>query len=292
LYVPEDCKTLKEAVRRVEQDPRITTIVLGEGEHQIDGNYLRVSSAMKIVGRPDVPKERIVVVGGICIWFERGIQGNCHLQHLTLRQAKGNGVYGESSFTMEDVLVEQCTYSGVLADGTGVFGRCTNVEVRQCGTSGVCAYKGASITLIGAKTAVHHNCTREFRDQYGLKVYGSSASAIQLISPLTKEQVATDNSGGGNWGADHDGDIDQIATTTEDIQSSSAGLSHSCAIIILFVLLCWDALPTHVHEEGGPGGGGSGDGGGGGGRLFFCSGGAGCGGGGSCGDRNPWKGNE
>ena len=34
LYVPEDCKTLKEAVNRVHEDDRLTTIVVGKGEHQ------------------------------------------------------------------------------------------------------------------------------------------------------------------------------------------------------------------------------------------------------------------
>ena len=82
---------------------------------------------MNIVGDPRVPKSEIVVMG--CIWFNKGIQGNCHLQHLTLRQAKDCGVRGWSSFTMEDVLVEQCRY-GVLANGTGVVGKCTDVEVR------------------------------------------------------------------------------------------------------------------------------------------------------------------
>ena len=87
LYVPEDCKTLKEAVKRVAQDPRITTIVLGEGNHVVemfkdkwghDHNTLAISSAMRIVGRPNVPKEKIVVVGGI--EFKKGIQGISHLQ--------------------------------------------------------------------------------------------------------------------------------------------------------------------------------------------------------------------
>jgi hypothetical protein len=167
---------------------------------------------MHIVGRPDVPKEKIVVVGGIA--FKRGIQGNCHLQHLTLRQAKDCGVEGYSSFTMEDVLVEQCGF-GVYADGTGVVARCTNVEVRQCGMSGVCASSGASITLIGTKTTVHHNCTTGNSYEYGLKVFGSSSATIQLVSPLTKEQVSLDNGGGGNWGAYNGGDINQIKTISQ-----------------------------------------------------------------------------
>jgi hypothetical protein len=153
-----------------------------------------------------------VVVGGII--FKSGIQWNCHLQHLTLRQATGYGVQGNSSFTMEDVLVEQCGYHGVRAYGTGGVGRCTNVEVRQCGWSGMYADDGASITLIGAKTTVHHNCTGG-SGMYGLHVAFSSSSTIQLVSPLTKEQVSRNNSGGRNWGAAWGGDINQIKTISQ-----------------------------------------------------------------------------
>ena len=118
-------------------------------------------------------------------YFNEGMQRNCHLQHLTLRQAEEYGVWGESSFTMEDVLVEQCSGGGVGADGIGVPGRCTNVEVRQCGWSGVRASSGASITLIGAKTTVHHNCTYGGSPDYGLRVR-DSFSTIQLVSPHDK----------------------------------------------------------------------------------------------------------
>jgi hypothetical protein len=216
IRVPEDCNTLMEAVDRVHGDDLLTTIVVGKGEHQIDGPYLEIASAMNIVGDPGVAKEEIVVVGGFK--FEKEIQGNCHLQHLTLRQASC-GVMGESSFTMEDVLVEQCE-SGVGASGTGVVVRCTNVEIRQCGGAGLVAHCGASITLIGAKTMVHHNATRGQCDAYGLMLLGAS-STIQLISPLTKEQVFIDNGGGGNWGVDSGsttgdrGDINQIKTISQ-----------------------------------------------------------------------------
>ena len=151
-------------------------------------------------------------MGGI--WFQKGIPGNCHLQHLTVRQSEQYGVLGHSSFTMEDVLVEQCGAYGVNAYGTGAVGRCTNVEVRQCGWSGVFAFKGASITLIGAKTKVHHNCTKGRIIDYGLQVHGSSSSTIQLVSPLTKERVSLANGGGGNWGAEGGADIHQIKTIT------------------------------------------------------------------------------
>jgi len=68
--------------------------------------------------------------------------------------------------------------------------------------------------LVGAKskTTVHHNCTNGKSTDYGLAVYRSSSSTIQLVSPLTKEQVSLDNGGGGNWGAESGGDINQIKT--------------------------------------------------------------------------------
>jgi hypothetical protein len=218
VRVPEDHKSLNEAVMWIEtyntfltkiksNKMRMTNIVLGKGEHVVE-DYLQIPSAMNIVGDPEVSKEKIVVVGGI--HFKKGIEGNCHLQHLTLRQSKKSGVWASSSFTMDDVIVEQCKGDGVRADGTGVVGRCTNVEVRQCGLSGVLATNGASITLIGAKTTVHHNCTTRTIPAYGLTVM-DYYSTIQLVSPLTKEQVSLDNSGGANWGGSYKDNIKNIS---------------------------------------------------------------------------------
>jgi len=221
ICVPEDCSTLKEAVKKVYEDHLLTTIVVGEGCHQIDGEYLEIPSAMYIVGDPEVPKEKIVIMGGIR--FEEGVLGHPllrkrtteirHLQHLIIRQSKDHGVAGRSSFTMEDVIVEQCGIHGVWAAGTGVVGRCTNVEVRQCGWSGVVASCGGSVTLIGAKTTVHHNCTKGESDLYGLLVFGSASSTIQLVSPLTKETVSMDNGGARNLGAQADPDTSNLYRT-------------------------------------------------------------------------------
>jgi hypothetical protein len=187
---------------------RTITIMLEEGRHYIHGDYLGIFSTMNIVGDPEVSRDKIVINGGI--QFDKGI-GMCHLQHLTLRHPRvhsRSGVTGLSSFTMNDVVVEWCGYSGVVASGTGVVARCTNVEVRQCGASGVGAANGASITLIG-KTTVHNNCRYGNHGEYGLKVSGAS-STIQLVAPLTKEIVSVDNGGGGEWGARHGANIDNI----------------------------------------------------------------------------------
>ena len=143
----------------------------------------------------------------------------CRLQHLTLTQSKKIGVRGQSSFTMEDVLVEKSKHSGVMCSELGTVAICTNIEVHQCEWSGVVAANGTSIILIGPKTMVHGNS--KSTNTYGLEVYGPS-STIQLVSPLTKEKVSYDNCGGYdwgqkcyNWGQKYLGNINQIKTITE-----------------------------------------------------------------------------
>ena len=214
LRVPNDCRTLKRAVHRASQDPRIKTIVLSQGTHKIKGKFLELVSPMNIVGDPNVPKEKIVVMGGIDIHLKKEIQGSVHLQHMVIQATHHNGVFcGEhSNFTMEDVIVENCPGRGVVAIGKGAVGICTNVEVRKCGMSGVLVHYGASIYLIGPRTKVHECALLGNSVHYGLAVWGSSA-AIQLVIPLKKEHVSMCNSGGGNWGGtDYDGNINHIKT--------------------------------------------------------------------------------
>jgi hypothetical protein len=52
-------------------------------------------------------------------------------------------------------------------------------------------------------------------DDYGLTVSGASAT-IQLVSPLTKEQVSLDNGGGGNWGAERGAESGEDGSGSDD----------------------------------------------------------------------------
>jgi hypothetical protein len=211
LHVPLDCKTLKTALKRAMKDRRYHTIFVGKGEHQVKASadrtkWLHIDFPITIVGKGE--KNEVVVVGGFKI--EEGVQGNVHLQNMTIRHLNDTGVDGKSPFTLEDVIVEQCGQHGVFAKGTACVARCTNVEVRQCNMSGMVASSGA-ITLMGAKTTVHHNCIYGYSGASGLHV-SNADSKIQLVHPLTKESVATDNQGGGNWDADYGANIKQILT--------------------------------------------------------------------------------
>ena len=62
-------------------------------------------------------------------------------------------------------------------------------------------------------------------------------STIQLVSPLTKEQVSSDNGGGGNWSAERGGDINKIKTIAATTTTSSSSSSVAFA-----------ASPVHVGE--------------------------------------------
>ena len=106
IHVPVDYRTLNEAYERI-QKIALTTIVLGQGEHSVDGGRLGIKCPVNIVGSPDVlDKSTIIVQGGIYIY--ENINGTVHVEHLTIRGSKDSGVYGWSSFTLNDLIIEQC----------------------------------------------------------------------------------------------------------------------------------------------------------------------------------------
>lgn len=53
IQVPEECERLVDAVNKVHGDNSLTTIVLAAGTYKIDNSYLKIDSAMKIVGDPE-----------------------------------------------------------------------------------------------------------------------------------------------------------------------------------------------------------------------------------------------
>ena len=194
LHVPADYRTLNEAYERI-QKIALTTIVLGQGEHSVDGGRLNIECPVNIVGSPDVLDKSTIIVQGGFIISANGV----HVEHLTIRGSKYGGVEGYSSFTLNDLIIEQCGECGVYARGSSTIVRCCNVVSRKCQLSGVCAKRGASIILEGRETSIYENCSKGYSDDYGLAVWGSS-SKIQIVSPLTKESISKRNKGGGDWG--------------------------------------------------------------------------------------------
>jgi hypothetical protein len=226
ILVPEDYKTLNEGYKRIEQSKgAVTTIVLGQGDHVVEEstdflgrkvNYLHIQCPVNIVGSPDVmDKSKIVVVGGFHVQIlaknihhgkrkkktkrkkkNKKNQGNVHVEHLTIRNKKGDGVVGYSPFTLNDLTIDQCG-TGVFASST--LSRCTNINISKCWGNGVCAFGGATIILEGSDTSIYGNCLKGNSNCYGLNVCGLD-SKIQIVPPLTKESISKGNGGGGDWG--------------------------------------------------------------------------------------------
>jgi len=106
VRIPEDFSTLETAIQAAKHYTivcdRMITIVIGKGEYIVDRyldemgdevNYLQIDSSMNIIGKPNVSKKEIVVVGGIKINAE--IHSHVHLQNMTIRQSTNTGVFGK-----------------------------------------------------------------------------------------------------------------------------------------------------------------------------------------------------
>lgn len=97
-------------------------------------------------------------------------------------------MFGYSSFTLNDIIIEQCNDSGVCASGSATVTRCNNIIIRQCEGSGVFEYLEVGQSLL-MEQRHHENCTVMKTEDYGLEDNGFS-SKIQIISPLTKESIS------------------------------------------------------------------------------------------------------
>ena len=135
-------------------------------------------------------------------------EGIVEIEDLTIKGAKGEGLcaYNGMKVIMRGCTIEDCGGHGVSAYGADIT--CDDLQVIGCGYSGVCAYN-ATITLSGHGTSIQGNGTKGRSDDYGLDA--SSSSTILFVHPLTKEQISTDNRGGGNW----DGNVSTIAQVSK-----------------------------------------------------------------------------
>jgi hypothetical protein len=187
-------------------------IRLSEGKYKIgESFYLDVHNStnpIHIVGYGR--KEEIVIEGGVCFNFSEHV-----LKNVTLFNAHEHGVKALSSFTMKDVIVKQASGHGVYVTGHGVVGQCVDVEVLDCGESGVFADEQSTIKLVELEgVTVHNNCLdkhslNENKNNYGLKV--NNGGNIVCVGNII-ENVSWGNQGGGDWNDDELGEITHQST--------------------------------------------------------------------------------
>ena len=160
-----------------------------------EGFYVIVKKPLSIYGA-GCGKTTLVGVG-------LKIQGNksdgiVEIEDLTIKGGEGAGLIASRGMNviMRGCSVEDCQSYGVAAQGADIS--CDDLQVVGCGMSGVYAEYTATITLSGQGTSIQRNVTKGESNYYGL--YTWSCSSIQLVLPLTKEQISNNNGGGGNWG--------------------------------------------------------------------------------------------
>ena len=90
------------------------------------------------------------------------------------------------------------------------------IEIKNCGGVGIHSTFGASVTLVGSKTKIHHNCQHSSNmSSGGISLSGSASSSVLLVSPLTRESVSFDNRSDRNWNAFSGGDLSNFKTIEE-----------------------------------------------------------------------------
>ena len=198
-------------------------LFIEEGEYVAEGKYLTINVPLSIYG---AGREKTTLVEfGLKIngWKTSGI---VEIGDLTIKGVESDGVYACNGMNviMRGVSVEECGGCGVSASSGGEI-TCEDLQVIGCGCNGVSASSNGTITLSGEGTSIQRNGTKGDDHYYGLYAqpsFGlntySSSSSIRLVHPLTKEQISTNNGGGGNWG-DH-GTIEEV--TREKAASEQA----------------------------------------------------------------------
>ena len=180
-------------------------LVLVKGRYTYSGGkYLKLPKPIKICGQGIGE----TILDGFGLWIEGSkSNGSVVIEDLSIQGGKGSGLYANDGMDLivRRCKVEKCQQFGVVAFNAHIS--CDDVQVVGCGNSGVSAYN-ATITLSGQSTSIQGNGTKGESWYYGLEAF-SSSSTIHLIHPLTKEQISTDNGGGGNWGGR--GTIEQIS---------------------------------------------------------------------------------
>jgi len=186
-----------------------TLLFIEEGEYRADTlrssaaeyleKYVRVTKPLSMYG---AGRGMTTLVGvGLKIEGKKS-DGIVEIEDLTIKGGELGGLFASwgMKLILRGVSVVECEYGVVaqgLAQGGGVDITCNDLQVVGCGESGVLAYNNATITLSGQGTCIQRNGTKGKSESYGMKA--NSSSKIKLVAPLNKEQISTNNSGGGNW---------------------------------------------------------------------------------------------
>ena len=171
-----------------------SVLLIDEGEiGQLKRMWVTVTKPLSIYG---AGRRKTTLVGfGLRIKGKKS-DGIVEIEDLTIKEGFGLNANEGMDVIMRGCSVEECNF-GVSAYEADIS--CDDLQVVGCGGSGVIASANATITLSGMGTSIQGNGTNGRSYYYGLQTSDFFAK-IKLVAPLNKEQISTNNGGGGNWG--------------------------------------------------------------------------------------------
>jgi hypothetical protein len=191
--------------------PKIVFVLKGTFRVKATATYnneavIIIKYPLKIIGAGQ--NKTIIHGGGFSI--PRNIHGKnknkgiVELSRMTVRRMiSNNGLFANGlfanqglSFVCRDMTFTQCGAHGVCA--FNATGRLINCVITQCSSAGIISGCGGLIEVEGSRTKVEKNGTSKGSYYKGLFV--TSGSSIHLLSPLTKENVSTNNWKNQNYG--------------------------------------------------------------------------------------------
>jgi len=190
--------------------PKVLLIENGVHVIEVGEYYVNIKIPISIIGES---REHCIVIGGLKMEGKK--RDAVNVSNLTLRDSKGNGVWGYNAFMhLDNVSVENSRNRGVLVNGTkrSTMKNCNVSHSKYSGLRVGSPYGCGSMTISGNGTTIHHNCTGGKSGDYGLDAW-DSFSFIHLASSLTIEMISKNNGGGGNSGGK--GTIKTITNNTK-----------------------------------------------------------------------------
>ena len=214
VHVPENCPTLAEAIKRVEQNPQLTTVQLGKGDFtdfgtgtmsieltcpiEIRGAGMGATVLHNVAFSLRKPKEEGALIDDAII-----VIADITFDGTTVKDMNGHGGGINTKSGSIPLRVERCAFlnTNVGVCASGVPASVVSCVVRGCKQDGIKAYK-TTVTLSGTGTEIS-NCfngpaDQPREDQYAL---GSrtETSCIKIVAPLGTD-IASGNYAGRNLG--------------------------------------------------------------------------------------------
>jgi hypothetical protein len=199
LKVPEECTSLEEAIQKARlSNGKITTISLGEMKIEVS-DRIEIDFPLQIIG---IGQSKSIINGAGLKIIASANQNErpVTIKYLTLQETDRSAILNSNGMLtkLDNVCVCNCKSYGVTAEKGGRI-EMVNCIIKNNGYSGIYVTENSTVVVSGQNTLIKGNVTSNENIYYGLHA-SDEHSRIQIMRPLSKIHISSENMGGGNWG--------------------------------------------------------------------------------------------